>query len=156
MSFVNLNIFGTSFEVTTRYEDLQPVGMGAFCLVCSAKDQLTGCSVAIRKITKPFNTPVLSKRTYHDLKLLKRIQHENTISLSDVFISPLEDLLALFDHSNGILSHPQLFELFRHRIVGHRSPPSPHITFFGKTMYPVFPISDTRKSMQLLLSFVTE
>jgi p38 MAP kinase len=92
MSFVKLSIFGTSFEVTTRYVDLQPVGMGAFGLVCSAKDQLTGASVAIKKIMKPFSTPVLSKRTYRELKLLKHIQHENIISLSDVFISPLEDI----------------------------------------------------------------
>ena len=76
----------------------------------SAKDQLTGSSVAIKKIMKPFSTPVLSKRTYRELKLLKHIQHENVsrlyaihtiftshcclqiISLGDVFISPLEDL----------------------------------------------------------------
>ncbi|KAF8633612.1 hypothetical protein AX15_001397 [Amanita polypyramis BW_CC] len=92
MSFVKLSIFGTSFEVTTRYVDLQPVGMGAFGLVCSAKDQLTGQAVAIKKIMKPFSTPVLSKRTYRELKLLKHIQHENIIGLKDVFIAPLEDL----------------------------------------------------------------
>lgn len=80
------------FEVTTRYVDLQPVGMGAFGLVCSAKDQLTATSVAIKKIMKPFSTPVLSKRTYRELKLLKHIRHENIISLSDIFISPLEDI----------------------------------------------------------------
>jgi p38 MAP kinase len=67
----------TVFEVTTRYVDLQPVGMGAFGLVCSAKDQLTNTSVAIKKIMKPFSTPVLSKRTYRELKLLKHIRHEN-------------------------------------------------------------------------------
>ncbi|KAH8835083.1 mitogen activated protein kinase [Flagelloscypha sp. PMI_526] len=72
MSFVKLSIFGTSFEVSS------PTGMGAFGLVCSAKDQLTGNSVAIKKIMKPFGTP--------------HIQHENVISLGDVFISPLEDL----------------------------------------------------------------
>jgi len=75
--FVKLSIFGTVFEVTTRYVDLQPVGMGAFGLVCSAKDQLTSTSVAIKKIMKPFSTPVLSKRTYRELKLLKHIRHEN-------------------------------------------------------------------------------
>ncbi|CEH19385.1 mitogen-activated protein kinase [Ceraceosorus bombacis] len=90
--FVKLSIFGTVFEVTTRYVDLQPVGMGAFGLVCSAKDQLTSTSVAIKKIMKPFSTPVLSKRTYRELKLLKHIRHENIISLSDIFISPLEDI----------------------------------------------------------------
>jgi serine/threonine protein kinase len=43
----------------------------------SAKDQLMGTSVAIKKIMKPFSTPVLAKRTYRELKLLKHIQHEN-------------------------------------------------------------------------------
>ena len=46
-------------------------------LASSAKDQLTGSSVAIKKIMKPFSTSVLSKRTYRELKLLKHIQHEN-------------------------------------------------------------------------------
>jgi p38 MAP kinase len=74
---IALHFFRTVFEVTTRYVDLQPVGMGAFGLVCSAKDQLTATSVAIKKIMKPFSTPVLSKRTYRELKLLKHIRHEN-------------------------------------------------------------------------------
>ncbi|KAI8363749.1 MAP kinase SakA [Mortierella sp. GBAus27b] len=90
--FAKLSIFGTVFEVTTRYVDLQPVGMGAFGLVCSAKDELTGQPVAIKKIMKPFSTPVLAKRTYRELKLLKHLKHENIISLSDIFISPLEDI----------------------------------------------------------------
>lgn len=46
-------------------------------LYSSAKDQLTQQPVAIKKIMKPFSTPVLSKRTYRELKLLKHIQHEN-------------------------------------------------------------------------------
>ncbi|KAA8564357.1 hypothetical protein EYC84_011301 [Monilinia fructicola] len=68
--FVRAQIFGTTFEITSRYSDLQPVGMGAFGLVCSAKDNLTGSNVA----------------------LLKHLKHENVISLSDIFISPLEDI----------------------------------------------------------------
>ncbi|KAF3918708.1 hypothetical protein AA313_de0208254 [Arthrobotrys entomopaga] len=75
--FIRAQIFGTTFEITSRYTDLQPVGMGAFGLVCSAKDQLTGQPVAIKKIMKPFSTPVLSKRTYRELKLLKHLKHEN-------------------------------------------------------------------------------
>ena len=80
----------------------------------SAKDQLTGQSVAVKKIMKPFSTPVLSKRTYRELKLLKHLRHENVssstrflrtkltklvqvISLSDIFISPLEDMYASYD-----------------------------------------------------------
>jgi p38 MAP kinase len=43
----------------------------------SARDELTQQSVAIKKIMKPFSTPVLSKRTYRELKLLKHLRHEN-------------------------------------------------------------------------------
>ncbi|CRK42186.1 hypothetical protein BN1723_016020, partial [Verticillium longisporum] len=59
---------------------------------CSARDQLTNQNVAVKKIMKPFSTPVLAKRTYRELKLLKHLRHENVISLSDIFISPLEDI----------------------------------------------------------------
>ena len=48
--------------------------------------------MAIKKILKPFSTPVLAKRTYRELRLLKQLQHENLISLRDIFISPLEDI----------------------------------------------------------------
>jgi serine/threonine protein kinase len=46
-------------------------------LQSSAKDNLTGQNVAVKKIMKPFSTPVLSKRTYRELKLLKHLKHEN-------------------------------------------------------------------------------
>ena len=46
-----------------------------FC--SAARDQLTGSPVAVKKIMKPFSTPVLSKRTYRELKLLKHLRHEN-------------------------------------------------------------------------------
>lgn len=49
----------------------------------SAKDQLTGQAVAVKKIMKPFSTPVLSKRTYRELKLLKHLRHEN-VSMASV------------------------------------------------------------------------
>jgi serine/threonine protein kinase len=45
----------------------------------SAKDELTGQPVAIKKILKPFSTPVLAKRTYRELKLLKHLRHENVL-----------------------------------------------------------------------------
>jgi p38 MAP kinase len=43
----------------------------------SAKDQITGQAVAVKKIMKPFSTPVLAKRTFRELKLLKHLRHEN-------------------------------------------------------------------------------
>jgi p38 MAP kinase len=52
----------------------------------SAKDELTGQSVAIKKIMKPFSTPVLAKRTYRELKLLKHLRHENVFQTSTLFL----------------------------------------------------------------------
>ena len=95
--FVRTNIFGTVFETTSRYSDLNPIGMGAFGLVCSAKDKLTNQNVAIKKVMKPFSTPVLAKRTYRELKLLNHLRHENLISLEDIFLSPLEDIYFVTD-----------------------------------------------------------
>ena len=95
--FVRSNIFGTVFETTSRYSDLNPIGMGAFGLVCSAKDTLTNQNVAIKKVMKPFSTPILAKRTYRELKLLNHLRHENLISLEDIFLSPLEDIYFVTD-----------------------------------------------------------
>ena len=53
-------------------------------------------SVAIKKILKPFQTPVHCKRTYRELMLLKHLQHDNVISLKDVFIAPSNDLHVFF------------------------------------------------------------
>ncbi|TPX48858.1 hypothetical protein SeLEV6574_g01807 [Synchytrium endobioticum] len=86
------NLFGTVFQLPPRYVDLQPVGMGAFGLVVSARNTVTGMHVAIKKILKPFSTSVLAKRTYRELKLLKNLRHDNLISLSDLYISPSEDI----------------------------------------------------------------
>lgn len=114
--FVRAQIFGTTFEITSRCRqprcltrliaprltlgiDTQTssplvwellVWSGQCLLILStslyahqlhnhssAKDQLTGQNVAVKKIMKPFSTPVLSKRTYRELKLLKHLRHEN-------------------------------------------------------------------------------
>jgi p38 MAP kinase len=111
--FVRAQIFGTCFEITSRYFGTLRVppeagqwpcnadvsaGMSIFSqwewghlalygmrvvrlcsvlIASSAKDELTGQSVAIKKIMKPFSTPVLAKRTYRELKLLKHLRHEN-------------------------------------------------------------------------------
>lgn len=104
----------------------------------SAKDQLMGTSVAIKKIMKPFSTPVLSKRTYRELKLLKHIQHENIIALSDVFISPLEDIyfvteLLGTDLHRLLTSRPlekQFIQYFLYQILVHLD----HIKFIRSNL----------------------
>ena len=118
--FVRAQIFGTTFEITSRCLTPNPAELNlaeeGWCIVdnflgiptsnpwvwersdlygmgpginrgckhmtksyrfSSAKDQLTNQAVAVKKIMKPFSTPVLSKRTYRELKLLKHLRHEN-------------------------------------------------------------------------------
>ena len=50
LSLSSGNELTTTTLFYSRYVDLQPVGMGAFGLVCSAKDELTGTSAAIKKM----------------------------------------------------------------------------------------------------------
>lgn len=52
----------------------------------SARDQLTNQNVAVKKIMKPFSTPVLAKRTYRELKLLKHLRHENVCAFLVAFL----------------------------------------------------------------------
>ncbi|KAJ3381608.1 MAPK protein hog1, partial [Lobulomyces angularis] len=92
------NVVGNVFQVpSNRYTDVLPIGMGSFGLVCSAKDTLKQISVAIKKISKPFSNPVLAKRTFRELSLLKLLQHQNIISLNDVFMSPQDDIYFVSD-----------------------------------------------------------
>lgn len=77
--FCFLGAFGLVWFVN---RPLVPINCAEHRTNSSAKDQLTGVAVAVKKIMKPFSTPVLAKRTYRELKLLKHIQHENVCTLS--------------------------------------------------------------------------
>jgi p38 MAP kinase len=50
--------------------------------ISSSDDKLGTQRVAIKKILKPFGSPVLAKRTYRELKLLKQLKHDNVLPLS--------------------------------------------------------------------------
>ncbi|KAL5343496.1 mitogen-activated protein kinase mpkC [Aspergillus crustosus] len=90
--FIRSEILGTVFETTSRYANSQPVGLGTAGIVCSAYDLISEQSVAIKKMMKPFDSAAIAKRTYREVKLLKQLRHDNLINMSDIFISPLEDV----------------------------------------------------------------
>uniref|UniRef100_A0A4W3GI32 mitogen-activated protein kinase n=1 Tax=Callorhinchus milii TaxID=7868 RepID=A0A4W3GI32_CALMI len=75
----------TIWEVPDRYENLSPVGSGAYGSVCSSYDTKTGVRVAVKKLSRPFQSIIHAKRTYRELRLLKHMKHENVIGLLDVF-----------------------------------------------------------------------
>uniref|UniRef100_A0A3B3TG37 mitogen-activated protein kinase n=1 Tax=Paramormyrops kingsleyae TaxID=1676925 RepID=A0A3B3TG37_9TELE len=88
----------TVWEVPERYRNLTPVGSGAYGSVCSAYDVHLCQKVAVKKLSRPFQSLIHSRRSYRELRLLKHMKHENVIGLLDVFTpaSSLEDFNELY------------------------------------------------------------
>ncbi|XP_026121140.1 mitogen-activated protein kinase 14A-like isoform X1 [Carassius auratus] len=84
-TFYRQEVNKTIWEVPVRYKNLSPVGSGAYGSVCSAYDEKTGLKVAVKKLSRPFQSIIHAKRTYRELRLLKHMKHENVIGLLDVF-----------------------------------------------------------------------
>lgn len=96
-NFVTKEIVGTTLEVTERYSDLEPQGIGASGVICSAHDLIGNKTVAIKKIGKPFENAAVTKRAYREVHLLANMRHDNLINMRDIFISPSEDLYIVTD-----------------------------------------------------------
>lgn len=73
------------WEVPTNFRELSAVGTGAYGQVCSAKDLRSGRDVAIKKLSRPFQSVMHAKRAFREIRLLKHMNHENVISLLDAF-----------------------------------------------------------------------
>ncbi|KAK3536919.1 hypothetical protein QTP86_027063 [Hemibagrus guttatus] len=84
-AFYRQELNKTIWEVPERYQNLAPVGSGAYGSVCSAYDVKTALKVAVKKLSRPFQSIIHAKRTYRELRLLKHMKHENVIGLLDVF-----------------------------------------------------------------------
>ncbi|TRY60110.1 hypothetical protein DNTS_012010 [Danionella cerebrum] len=54
-------------------------------LMDQSVDEKTGFKVAVKKLSRPFQSIIHAKRTYRELRLLKHMKHENVIGLLDVF-----------------------------------------------------------------------
>jgi p38 MAP kinase len=103
--FHRIELNRTVWEVPDRYSKLQTIGSGAYGQVCSAEqqqkpDEASGgpstLKVAIKKLTRPFQSAIHAKRTYREFRLLKQIKHENVIGLLDVF-SPANSMSEMSD-----------------------------------------------------------
>ncbi|CAO2608739.1 Mitogen-activated protein kinase 13 [Lemmus lemmus] len=76
-TFYRQELNKTIWEVPERYQNLSPVGSGAYGSVCAAFDTKTGHRVAVKKLSRPFQSIIHAKRTYRELRLLKHMKHEN-------------------------------------------------------------------------------
>merc|ERR1712038_2121318 len=68
-----------TWEVPEKYKNLAGIGCGAYGQVCSADDtSVQGADgrylrVAIKKISRPFQSAIHAKRTYRELRMLKHM-----------------------------------------------------------------------------------
>lgn len=89
-------VHGCTFEAPKRYTVLEPVGQGAYGVVCSAQDEDEQEAVAIKKIENTFEHLTFAKRTLRELKILRHLRHENLIDIRSVFfpgdLEHLEDI----------------------------------------------------------------
>ncbi|KAK2502469.1 hypothetical protein MC885_004747 [Smutsia gigantea] len=85
--FYKQDVNRTAWELPKTYVSPTHLGSGAYGSVCSAIDKRSGEKVAIKKLSRPFQSEIFAKRAYRELLLLKHMQHENVIGLLDVFTS---------------------------------------------------------------------
>ncbi|CAG7926632.1 unnamed protein product [Penicillium olsonii] len=105
VDLVKHNVGGCTFDTPSRYSNIQLQGFGAYGVVCSLKDNITSETVAIKKIPGSFRSEEAAKRTFREVKLLRHLEHENVISLRDIFVSPRDDIYLVTDLMSTDLAH---------------------------------------------------
>ncbi|CAG9318191.1 unnamed protein product [Blepharisma stoltei] len=79
-----IKILGSNFLLDSRYEVRDTVGSGAYGVVVSARDTVSGELVAIKKIEKAFEHSTFTKRTLRELIILRLLEHENVIRIKTI------------------------------------------------------------------------
>lgn len=88
-SFTLTQVGYNQFYIDSRYTQLRPLGGGAYGIVASAFDTVTGHKVAIKKIKDVFGDLIDAKRILRELKLLKHLSsHENIVNILDIMTVP--------------------------------------------------------------------
>jgi len=119
-------VCGNVFDLPERYVCEQPLGRGAYGVVCVVHDRVTGESLAVKKVSNAFDNVVDARRILREIQVLKNIAHENIISLKDVLMPP--DSSGCF--RDVYLVH-DLMETDLHQVIRSPQPLSiDHIQFF--------------------------
>lgn len=122
--FYRVELNKTIWEVPQRYQNLIPVGAGAYGQVCSAVDTQRNTKVAIKKLARPFQSAIHAKRTYRELRMLKHMNHENIIGLLDVFTAT-----TTFDEFNDVYLVSPLMGADLNNIIKTQTLSDDHVQF---------------------------
>ena len=116
---IKINSFmvsGARFDVDARYTLIKPIGHGAYGVVCSALDNVTGEKVAIKKINKAFEHLTDTKRTLREVKILRHFNHENVIRIKDI-LRPVS-----LDKFDDVYIVSELMDTDLHQIISSPQP----------------------------------
>ncbi|KAL5169462.1 Mitogen-activated protein kinase NTF6 [Glycine soja] len=124
--YVRYNILGSHFQVYSKYAPpLQPVGRGAYGIVCCATNSETKEGVAIKKIGNAFDNRIDAKRTLREIKLLCHMEHDNIIKIKDI-IRPAER-----ENFNDVYIVYELMDTDLHQIIqSNQSLTDEHCQYF--------------------------
>ena len=123
--FSSWTIAGTRFDVHSRYTLKRAVGTGAYGVVVSADDALTGQKVAIKKVPNAFHDLTDALRILREIKLMRHFNHENIVGVLD--LGPPPSLAAFED----VYIFSPLLESDLHRIIYSRQELSDeHMQYF--------------------------
>eukprot|EP00882_Tetradesmus_deserticola_P013921 GHRQ01014787.1.p1 GENE.GHRQ01014787.1~~GHRQ01014787.1.p1 ORF type:complete len:274 (+),score=76.38 GHRQ01014787.1:655-1476(+) len=128
-------LWRTNFEIDQQYTPIKAIGKGAYGVVCSAKNALTGETVAIKKIGNAFDNLTDARRTLREIKLLRHLRHENIIAVRDI-------MKATKDRFNDVYLVYELMDTDLHQIIRSSQPlTNEHFQYF---VYQVHSISSGR------------
>nr|PNR44665.1 hypothetical protein PHYPA_014434 [Physcomitrium patens] len=89
---VKYTVEGIDFEVSRRYKPpIEVIGHGSFGIVRSLLDSDTGESVAIKKLRDEFCSKKTTKRTPREIKILRHMDYENVIPITDIIPPPTRE-----------------------------------------------------------------
>ncbi|KAJ6137044.1 hypothetical protein N7497_012296 [Penicillium chrysogenum] len=74
VTFLGTKVMGTAFRTTDRYSGLEVQGCGSAGTIW------------------PLGSTALAKRTCREVHLLQNLRYDNLINMTEIFISPSEDL----------------------------------------------------------------
>ncbi|KAJ9548125.1 hypothetical protein OSB04_020668 [Centaurea solstitialis] len=118
--YTHYNVLGNLFEVSSKYvPPIQPVGRGAYGIVCCAKNSETKEEVAIKKIGNAFDNNIDAKRTLREIKLLCHMDHENVSKTRILQIVKIKDIIRPPDKEkfNDVYIVYELLDTDLHQII---------------------------------------
>ncbi|EIN06099.1 Pkinase-domain-containing protein [Punctularia strigosozonata HHB-11173 SS5] len=119
-----ISSFGKIFHVEKRWKLIREMGSGAYGVVISAADEISGETVAIKQVNRVFDKIQLAKRALREVTLLRHFaNHEN--------ITGLIDLDAISPDFNEIYIFMEPMEADLHQIIkSGQSLTNEHVQYF--------------------------